>query len=287
MSKIKEPNFFNTDMTLQMYPPQRQEFIRKRLEVFKEQGYEHFAFVRDSELYHSLFDPEKRLWGEATPFYTFSRVAMRNIKFYNEKAKIIVVLRNPIYRAWSHYLMDYSLGWETIPFSEKINRDIKRLSVVGPDAPFKSYEDVNNIVSLGLYSYQLNRLYKDFPKEQVLVLTFEEILKSADELAKIEQFLGVSGLGRTIPAANTTKTPREKATLTIIKFLRNPQVAELRRKFLPKSIESKLKNLLYSSKKERIPEREEKLLMEFYREDIRKTSEILNKDLESLWLKSP
>ena len=94
MSSQKEPDYFS-DADIQnegMY------YGKNRIDTIKK--------------YHSLFDDnsESKLKGEASVSYLFYKNVPQKIKAYNPDSKIIIMLRNPIERAFSHYLMDYRLG---------------------------------------------------------------------------------------------------------------------------------------------------------------------------------
>ena len=59
--------------------------------------------------YHALFDaPDGRLRGEATPIYLYWPKVLERICAYNPAMKLIVVLRDPVERAWSHWRMEFA-----------------------------------------------------------------------------------------------------------------------------------------------------------------------------------
>ena len=93
MSTQKETDFFS-DESLQK---QRLYYGKNRIETI--------------EKYHALFrQKQDKIYGEASVSYLFYEDVPKKIKTYNPKAKIIIMLRNPTDRAFSHYLMDYRLG---------------------------------------------------------------------------------------------------------------------------------------------------------------------------------
>ena len=62
------------------------------------------------EKYHNLFPTtQEKKYGEASVSYLFYEDVPEKIKAYNSKGKIIIMLRNLVDRAFSHYLMDYRL----------------------------------------------------------------------------------------------------------------------------------------------------------------------------------
>ena len=93
MSSQKEPDFFS-DESLQK---QGMYYGRNRVDTIGK--------------YNALFEKEDViLRGEASVSYLYYEDVPKKIKEYNHDGKIIIILRNPIDRAFSHYLMDYRLG---------------------------------------------------------------------------------------------------------------------------------------------------------------------------------
>lgn len=89
---------------------------------------------------------------------------MERIYEYNPRIKLIVVFRNPILRAYSHWNMEHQRGYDTRNFSEAIRAT----------AESKQHR-VYSYVERGYYAEQLKSVYGLFPKQQVLCLTQEEL----------------------------------------------------------------------------------------------------------------
>ena len=70
------------------------------------------------EIFHNADADGKKILGEASVSYLFYPSVPKKIFEYNKNAKIIIILRNPIERAFSHYLMDERLGYVNIGFEE-------------------------------------------------------------------------------------------------------------------------------------------------------------------------
>jgi hypothetical protein len=155
----------------------------------------------DYSAYHSFFSPQPhhRLIGEATPIYSFWEPAARRIWEYNPDMKVIVVLRNPIDRAYSHWNMERSRKREQLIFEEALMLEGERAHAALPlqDRHF-SY------VARGFYTEQLRRLARYFPSAQRLVLRMEDVLNPGTETAdRIWNFLGLQSPGPLpLPHAN-------------------------------------------------------------------------------------
>jgi hypothetical protein len=147
----------------------------------------------DYELYHSYFGhcSQAMLVGEATPIYSYWKQAPQRIQKYNPLMKLILVLRNPIERAYSHWNMEYSRGAETLSFSDAIRNESERCKAAHP-----FQHTVFSYTDRGFYTVQLRRLYKLFPAAQLLILKNEELRNNPNKvLNKVYEFLGVRRQG--------------------------------------------------------------------------------------------
>lgn len=150
------------------------------------------AGTPDYSNFHSFFSPEPRhkVIGEATPIYMYWRDAPRRIWQYNPDMKLIVLLRNPIDRAYSHWNMEKSENRDSSSFWDAIHSEEERCREALP------YQHrVYSYIDRGFYLEQLRRLWAFFPRKQVLTLKNEELRKNPNEtLQKIFAFLGVRPL---------------------------------------------------------------------------------------------
>lgn len=176
-SAVKEPKFFLCDGT----GPHRSGH--------RGPGDAHSArewVWRESD-YLGLFAdvPGGTLAGESTPFYLYDPAAQRRIAQTAPHARLIAVLRDPVDRAYSNWTHLWSDGLE--PVSE-FNRalELEDARVRQGYAPFWHY------TRLGRYGEQLRHLYTLFPREQVLVLRYRELVEEPERtIAGVCDFLGV------------------------------------------------------------------------------------------------
>lgn len=125
--------------------------------------------------------------GEATPIYIYWPRSLERLAAYNPAAKIIVMLRDPIDRAWSHWRMETSRGVETRPFSWCIREGRTRLFDAEPWGVHREY----SYVERGFYGEQMERLLGLFPRDQVLILTADELRGAPNAvLTRVNGFLG-------------------------------------------------------------------------------------------------
>lgn len=138
-------------------------------------------------IYHEFFSNAEnhQIMGEATPIYMFWKNSLKRIHAYNPNMKLIVSLRNPAERAYSHWKMEVSRDIETLAFLDAIWTEQDRLV---DEASWRQF----SYVKRGFYGEQLSRAISLFPKDNILVLQQEDLLKNAVAVTdKICDFLGV------------------------------------------------------------------------------------------------
>lgn len=154
----------------------------------------------DYARYHAQFDdPDGRPCGEATPIYSYWPGALERIAAYNPAMRLILVLRDPVERAWSHWRMEYARGAEREAFAWCIRQGRMRLfENRAPNAPWGVHREFS-YVERGFYAEQLERILALFPREQLLVLRAEAL--RADPAAALAGLRGFLGLPPAAPLA--------------------------------------------------------------------------------------
>ncbi|MBI2471304.1 MAG: sulfotransferase domain-containing protein [Planctomycetes bacterium] len=139
------------------------------------------------------------LTGEATPGYMFHPHAPKRISELLPEVKIIILLRNPVDRAYSHYYHEVKRKRETLSFEDAIRMEEERLrgefDRIMKDENYTSSKYVHYSYLLrGIYVDQLKRVYSYFNKNQVIILKSEDFFKDSQAtIEKVLQFLGLSG----------------------------------------------------------------------------------------------
>ncbi len=150
----------------------------------------------DLSVLHRNFAKAKQsqIWGEATPISMYWDTAPKRIWQYNPDMRLIVVLRNPIDRAYSHWAMEHSRGNDPLNFEEALTLEDKRCRAALP-----LQHRVFSYVDRGFYSCQLRRLWRFFGHKAVLVLRHEELLQHPGKcLTSIWKHIGVDPPGEPI-----------------------------------------------------------------------------------------
>ena len=137
------------------------------------------------------------LTGEASPYYLFHPHSHRRMRAVIPDAKIIVMLRNPINRALSHYQHQVRKGWEPLSFTAAIDTENARLEGeldrMLADERYYGYNYwAYSYQARGVYWEQLERWLSVYPREQFLFLSSEEFFADpASAYTRTQSFLGL------------------------------------------------------------------------------------------------
>ena len=175
---------------------------KKELHFFDEET--EFDTTPDYSKYHSYFEDSVagKLLGESTPIYMYWKNAPKRIWDYNSKMKLIVMLRNPIERAYSHWNMEKTRNTEFLSFFDAINTEKYRCKDVLP-----LQHRIFSYIDRGQYSEQLGRIWSLFSREQVLVIKNTDLMYEPNiTLSKIASFLGIRDF-KNIEPKNVHSTP--------------------------------------------------------------------------------
>ena len=165
----------------------------KELHLFDTEGISESvdAIQARYELAFSHQDLNEQLLCEATPIYMYLPRIISQLRGYNPRLKIIAILRNPVERAYSHYLMERERGNENLPFWLALLLEKWRLK---NDSAPRSKDSAHrrwSYMDRGFYSRQLEEIFKSFPQNQVLVISNESLKGNHDQtLNQVFDFLG-------------------------------------------------------------------------------------------------
>ncbi len=155
-------------------------------------------YVRGRDWYLGQFPSQVSLGtitGEATPYALFHPASPARLQAVAPSAKLIILLRNPVDRAYSHYLLETSRGYETLSFEEALAAEPVRLAdeeakLLADPSYVSATHNHASYLSRGDYAPQLGRWYAVFPREQFLILRSEDLYEqTAATFDKITSFL--------------------------------------------------------------------------------------------------
>lgn len=284
LSPIKEPHFFSQDIDINLF---KKEFAHNKLQDIEKyvsgdmkEEY-HAAFIRDIEQYKKLFSrvQDQKAIGELSTSYLYSKVAAKEIKTLLPDCKIIICLRNPFERAYSHYRMNLWTGNSNeFDFYKALIEDFNHTP--------KVWGNAHLYTEIGLYYEQVKRYLDVFGKENVKIIFTEDMKKNAPQVIKeLYEFIGVdsSFIPDTSTRYNEVFTPKYK---NITWFLNKSGIRPLMKRLSPQFLKNIVVKVFYKGKGEKgeIPENAKQFMKEKFSDDISKLSLLLNKDLSN-WIK--
>ena len=232
--------------------------------------------------YHFKGIKNDAVLGEVNPQFCYVEEAANRLKDNFERLKVIMIVRNPVDRAFSHYQMTQRRGLEKLSFEEALRKEKDRLIDAHGHLHF-SYAD------RGMYTDQINRYEELFGQENLMVILFEDFVKSTPEVMKeVCDFIEIPQFDFNFDIQSNQAS--ESRSKWLRDFLYRPS---LLKKFLGKllmsqkvrdNVAQKLdKANLKSGKKERLDSVTKKNIYEqYFTEEIAKLEKILQKDL-SAW----
>lgn len=134
--------------------------------------------------------------GEASPYYLFHPEVPARAAAVLPDARIIVVLRDPVGRAWSHYHHERVRGFEDLDFEAALDAEGGRLAgaeevLADPRGHHFSHQH-HSYVARGRYAEQLERWERHFPADQILVLFSSDLEEDTDAtMARVYRQLGL------------------------------------------------------------------------------------------------
>jgi len=147
MSPVKEPNYFSVNIL--------------------DDNHE-LKPIRKKEQYLMLFNNDAKILGEASAYYLSDPEAPKLIHKVSPNAKILISLRDPVEREFSHFLMEK----ERYAKTEKTFREIIQIEL-----NYKNSKK-NYALKHGLYSENVKRYLEIFGTCQVKIIIFEEWIKN-------------------------------------------------------------------------------------------------------------
>lgn len=257
MSRLKEPNYFSYS-----------ELKNQNL-YYKDDS------VGDEQSYLNLYTTEQpgfvKEVGEASVSYLFYPSTARHIHTFNQTAKIIVLLRNPFDRAWSHYLMDYKLNYVNDSFDDIVQ---KRVNGCRNTQHYQQY------IELGLYYKQLKNYIDVFEKSQLFIGLYDDLKKDSqkffNEVCDFLQIDQVKLHGHKI--FNGAEMPRNNFIRSI--YASDP-VRRGIKNLLGEGPSRKIKTYLFKKPELHPLPQTRALLHSLFTEDLKRTEEITGLNLKA------
>lgn len=269
MSPVKETNFFSTDWEKKTENKSDTE-KKKRIDSW--------------EKYCALFQNVKDeiAIGEASPNYLANyKTSSEMIVRYVPDVKMIAILRNPVDRAYSDYLMHLRDG---------IN--VGKVRSLSEQVKFRA--NTSSTIKKGFYYSPVKHYFDTFGQEKLKIILYDDLSKnSLGIMQDIYKFIGVDDKFNpdTSIRQQAAAIPKNQAMNNLLQT-KNPvrtAISSTLKVVMPLEMRQKIRSGLIkfnSGGKELKPlsSEERKLLTDFYREDILLLQDLIQRDLSS-WLK--
>jgi len=232
--------------------------------------------------YRALFEgaTTESIVGEASPVYLYDEDAPRLLREHCPDATLIAVLRNPIERAYSHYLQLVQSGREPLEdFEAALDAEDERVAA--------GWEWSWHYRRMGFYGEQLARYLEVYDREQLHVYRFEELTADPVGFAQtVYRALGVD------PSFEPDTGIRRRATGVptldwLHQFINNPDHVLRRwsRRVLPEAARDRILMAVRNAnlKKPPLPDAARARLADAYRDDVHQLETLLDRSFSD-WL---
>ena len=235
--------------------------------------------------YFSKWNGEKAI-GEIDPEYLFFEyVPERIYKHLGKHLKLVFLLRNPVDRAYSHYLMSYRRGYEISSFETAIELESERIEQGDFIRNHCSY------ISRGRYATQIKRYLRYFPQNHMLFIVFEQLKENiSSTISQLFEFIEVSNVELDLNVKSNRSSINKSELLR--DFIYKPNFIKKIGRFIIPNREIRGRLLMRLDKRnqqyikpEPLSANFKKVVLEkYFLYEIKELEKIINKDL-SLWYK--
>ncbi len=284
MSPVKEPNYFAEEIRLCNIGAQWQDWAQRENDSLQQyllgpmQEKRFGGIVSNWTDYLKLFqnvNGEKAI-GEASVCYLWSRTAARNIASTTPNAKIIMVLRNPVDRAFSQYKQAVASGLIGKSFREQVRKSLNNKS--------DQFELLNPFLEFGLYYEHVKRYTERFSAENLRIYLYEEYKQAPTRtLTDIFRFLRVDP--QFSPDASEKHLQTSLLRFRWVSFmLKKYGVWSQLKNAIPDDLIPVVRKLAFKSRETvELDSADRVQLSNYYREDVVRLSGLIKRDLHA-WL---
>ena len=276
MARIKEPNFYATELDPQTFS---EEFLR----VSPDAGLDywaqsdplpqrHQAFVRRPEDYARLWSHAQpgQLRIEASTSYFWSPSAAQSLSAENPRATAIVVLRNPVDRAFSHYRMARKYGLVSVSFLDELAREA--------DQPVR-WGQSENLIALSRYA----DAYRRWTASGIRLHTFiyeQAFVDSEVFWVEVQSALGLAAIP--LPHAEKVHAAHDVRWPQLVRFAQHHPVGRWLKDRLPEGLQQRAKTATVATEPLRLSPQDRATARAYFADDVAELEVLLGKNL-SLW----
>jgi hypothetical protein len=262
---------------IRMYPEKENRFFE--------------SVLREAEAENTVAEAERRyldrvpdlgpdqVLGDTDPMYLWRPRARERIHARNPEARIVIVLRDPVERAFSWWLMARREGWGVPPIEELVDEELDRIEN-GHDPEFPVF------LPVGCYAEHVEGHLETFGEDQVGLVDFADVKQ--DTLAALEEiadFVGVDPAGMAEVDHETVHNPYGVPRNIVADWLKDSElVARLARRLVPEGLRIWLGDhvLVEKTDKPELPDEARRKLEAFYADEVAELEDLLGREIPSL-----
>lgn len=177
--------------------------------------------------YNSFFPilEKEGITGEASPFYLYHKLVPQRIKNDLDEIKLIILLRDPVQRAFSHYKMEKRRGIEKLSFLKALEAEEARLEE-GRESLENGLYSYNHqyfsYLDRGKYAEQIQRWFELFGRDNILILNSESFFNNpGTSYNEVLEFLGLAKYDNVLFKPLNTDSSKKKISTEAETYLRN------------------------------------------------------------------
>jgi hypothetical protein len=154
----------------------------------------HFPFERTAQR-HERRTGRAPITGEASPYIVFHPLSPGRLAATHPDIRVILLLRDPVQRAWSHHRYEQERGYEPLAFHDALDAEPERLDGeverMRADPTYISFSHRHwSYLARGRYAEQLRTLWSSVPRDRTLVLRSEDLFADpAGAMRRVTDFL--------------------------------------------------------------------------------------------------
>lgn len=285
MSPVKETNFFVNDVLRRNGIGDQNAIPTISLDtardLLRESKSLHAGVVESLEVYMELFrfGAKHKARGEASPSYLyFSSTAVPKIHRLLPDCRIIILLRDPVERAWSNYKA--LIGREYL--------DPETAFLMGKERVAQGWEHFWDYLGLGNYTQQVTTVLDTFPRAQVGIWLYEDLMRDpAKYYREILRFIGVRD--DILPDFSRVNASQKRLNRLKLFYARRKRLRKLIQMTVPRSVRVAIRRLSESM----LPAKDLKLdpelrrwLLDYYREEIVRLDQLLPELNVKRWIEA-
>ena len=242
---------------------------------------------RTKKSYLNLFKKNRKVIGEVSRTYLISHDAPKKIYKFNQDAKIIILIREPIQMLYALHSIYLYYQNETICDFEKAlkaEKERKKGKMIPPRVGFPGALYYSEIAKTSKY---IKKYYKYFPKKQIMLILFDDLKKNPNKiLNKVYEFLDVKPMN--LKKFKTYNKNKKIRFVKIQSFIYTSHIKKKIRKLLPNSVKTNAKKIILNliSKNVKRPSLRKDLkrtLKKKFKKEVKALSGLLDIDLINLW----